>query len=103
PGMSDSIIYNDPDDHSKGWKFGTDKEYDLVEVLFSTTPELGPDGKYYFNYRVLYNGLKTSGYDTMPYFLFGTDEKGRDLFAEIWLSLRTSLILGLLVSIINII
>lgn len=103
PGMSDSIIYNDPNDHSKGWKFGTDKEYDLVEVLFSTTPELGPDGKYYFNYRVLYNGLKTSGYDTMPYFLFGTDEKGRDLFAEIWLSLRTSLILGLLVSIINIV
>lgn len=101
PGMRESIVYVDENDHSKGWSFGSEHEYDLVSVISYTTPVLGPDGEYYFNYRVLWNGLKTSGYDKMPYFLFGTDEKGRDLFAEIWLSLRTSLLLGLIVSAIN--
>lgn len=103
PELADSIIYNDPDDHSKGWKFGEEGEHYYVEVLYQTTPIKGPDGKYYFNYRVVINGLLDSGYKSLPYFIFGTDTKGRDLFAEVWLSLRTSLILGLIVSAINIV
>ncbi len=101
PGMAESIVYNDPEDHSKGWTFGDG--YPIKEVLYETQKTEGPDGTLYFSYRVVENGLVTAGYDTLPYFLFGTDGKGRDLFAEIWLSLRTSLILGVLVSVINII
>ncbi len=103
PELAASIIYNDPDDHSKGWKFGEEGEFYYVSVISYSTPKLGPDGNYYFNYRVLINGLLDSGYKTLPYFIFGTDTKGRDLFAEVWLSLRTSLILGLIVSVINIV
>lgn len=102
PGMAESIIYNDPNDHSKGWTFGEDKEYPIVAVLSISQKQIGPDGKEYFSYRVLNNGLLTSGYKSVPYFIFGTDGKGRDLFASVWLSLRTSLLLGVIVSAINI-
>ena len=100
PGMAESIVYNDPDDPSKGWTFGED--YLLVSVNSMTQKVTGPDGKEYFSYRVTRNGLISAGYEELPYFIFGTDGKGRDLFAEIWLSLRTSLLLGLIVSFINI-
>lgn len=100
PGMAESIIYNNPDDPSKGWVFGED--YILINVLSISKKQVGPDGSEYFSYRVTQNGLITAGYDNLPYFIFGTDGKGRDLFAEIWLSLRTSLLLGLVVSFINI-
>ena len=103
PEMADSIIYNDPNDHSKGWKFGEEGEFYLVEVIGMSNPVTGPDGKQYFSYRVVKNGILDSGFTELPYFLFGTDGKGRDLFAEIWLSLRTSLLLGVIVSAINII
>ena len=101
PEMAASIIYNDPNDPSQGWRFG-DGEYQLINVISTSTPQQGPDGEFYFNYRVTYNGLIAAGYEELPYFIFGTDGKGRDLFAEIWLSLRTSLLLGLIVSAINI-
>lgn len=42
------------------------------------------------------------GYKNIPYFLFGTDASGKDLFALTWVGLRTSLIIGVIVSIINI-
>jgi ABC-type dipeptide/oligopeptide/nickel transport system permease subunit len=100
PGMAESIVYNDPDDPSKGWTFG--EGYILTSVNSMTQKVTGPDGKEYFSYRVTQNGLITAGYEELPYFIFGTDGKGRDLFAEIWLSLRTSLLLGIIVSFINI-
>lgn len=102
PEMAASIIYNDPNDPSKGWKFG-EGQYLLVEVISESQHVTGPDGKEYFSYRVVKNGLLNSGYSELPYFLFGTDSKGRDLFASIWLSLRTSLLLGVIVSLINIV
>lgn len=102
PGMAESIIYKDPDDHSKGWYFG-DGEYVIVEVISISKKTVGPSGTEYFSYRVLNNGLLTAGFEDTPYFIFGTDGKGRDLYAEIWLSLRTSLLLGIIVSAINIV
>ncbi|VEU83168.1 ABC transporter permease [Acholeplasma hippikon] len=102
PEMRDAIVYNDPADPKKGWKF-EGGPFELVEVVSYTTPITGPDGQPYFSYRVLKNGLLASGYTETPFFLFGTDGKGRDLFAEVWLSLRTSLLLGVIVSVINIV
>lgn len=101
PGMEESIVYNDPNDPSQGWTFGDG--YPYKEVKYISQQSEGPDGELYFSYRVLKNGIVTAGYDSLPYFIFGTDGKGRDLFAEIWLSLRTSLILGVLVSVVNIV
>jgi ABC-type dipeptide/oligopeptide/nickel transport system permease subunit len=101
PEMAASIVLNDPNDPSQGWTFG-DGEFQLVNVVSISNPQTGPDGEEYFSYRVTYNGLIAAGYEELPYFIFGTDGKGRDLFAEIWLSLRTSLLLGLIVSAINI-
>lgn len=103
PGMAESIIYNDPNDHSKGWKFGEEGEFPLIEVISISNKQVGADNKEYFTYRVLNNGLLDAGYETLPYFIFGTDSKGRDLFASVWLSLRTSLLLGVIVAVINII
>ncbi|MFA6829938.1 MAG: ABC transporter permease [Bacilli bacterium] len=46
---------------------------------------------------------KQLGYDSMPIHIFGTDKKGRDILKYVFLGLRTSLILGIVVSLINII
>lgn len=56
-----------------------------------------------YTYDVEFDGAYYNGFDSMPYFWFGTDKDGRDLFAQIWLSLRTSLFLGLIVSVINVV
>ena len=49
------------------------------------------------------DGARVIGFEEPPYFLFGTDTFGRDLFTLIWLGLRTSLLLGFMASIVNII
>ncbi|MBN2877443.1 MAG: ABC transporter permease [Bacilli bacterium] len=56
----------------------------------------------YFSYRVIANYGLMHGYDEVPYFWFGTSGSGQDLFKLIWIGTRTSLLLGLLVSAINI-
>ena len=53
-------------------------------------------------YNVEVDYAKYMGYDSVPYFLFGTDASGKDLFALTWVGLRTSLIIGVIVSFINI-
>ncbi len=68
-----------------------------------------------YSYRVISAGGRTTvqfdvlldyaalmGYDDIPYFLFGTTAAGHDLFALSWFGLRTSLIIGLISSAINI-
>lgn len=47
----------------------------------------------YYNYKYL-------GYDTMPMFLFGSDDSGRDLLKVSFSGLRTSLLVGFLVFVI---
>jgi ABC-type dipeptide/oligopeptide/nickel transport system permease subunit len=49
------------------------------------------------------DGARVVGFDEAPYFYFGTDTFGRDLFTLIWLGLRTSLLLGFMASIVNIV
>ncbi len=59
-------------------------------------------GEEYFSYKVIANYGLMHGYETIPYFIFGTTANGMDLFKLIWIGTRTSLLLGLLVSFINI-
>lgn len=73
----------------------------IVEVLSQSEPiEYGDEE--FFSYRVIVDYAQMAGYDETPYFLFGTDSSGRDLFALSWVALRTSLFIAVAVNIINI-
>lgn len=78
------------------------------EASFPLTAVKGIDNKVilgttYTNYSVMKNGKYALGFDSLPYFLFGTDVFGKDLFTLIWLGLRTSLLLGFIASLTNIV
>lgn len=96
PGMEDSIVL-DPDNPDEAWTFGEGFPYKAVISVDNKT--IG--GKDYTNYVVLVDGAYSLGFETTPYFLFGTDVFGKDLFALIWLGLRTSLLLGVLATLTN--
>ncbi|MFP4286949.1 MAG: ABC transporter permease [Candidatus Izemoplasmataceae bacterium] len=74
-----------------------------IKEVTSKSEELeGPDGNLFFSYAVVIDYLAYSGYEEIPNYLFGTDPGGRDYFAMVWLGLRTSLFIGVIVAIINI-
>jgi ABC-type dipeptide/oligopeptide/nickel transport system permease subunit len=62
----------------------------------------GPGGTQIYSYVVEYRYGTSIGFDELPYFFFGTDGEGRDLFALTWAGIRTSLFIGFVVSMINI-
>ncbi|MCK5388841.1 MAG: ABC transporter permease, partial [Candidatus Izimaplasma sp.] len=97
PGMEESITV-DPDD-PEAWTFAEGYPLHTVESIDSIT--IG--GVVYSNYHVMMNGTYAIGFETEPSFLFGTDTFGKDLFTLIWLGLRTSLLLGVLASLSNIV
>jgi ABC-type dipeptide/oligopeptide/nickel transport system permease subunit len=97
PGMEESIVVNP--DNPRAWTFG--EGYPLTEVINYEGYTIG--GREYYNYFVMMDGARIVGFDKPPFFLFGTDPYGRDLFTLIWLGLRTSLLLGLMASLVNII
>jgi oligopeptide transport system permease protein len=97
PGMADTIEV-DPLNPA-AWTFGDG--FPLTAVTGSTSITIA--GKVYTNYNVMMNGAYALGFEDAPYFLFGTDVFGKDLFTLIWLGLRTSLLLGFMAALINII
>ena len=99
PGMKESIVYDD--DSQKTWKFG--EGYPIVAVLKKTVTILPGVPGDYTNYVVSMSGLYLAKVDSVPYFIFGTDVFGKDLFTTIFLGLRTSLILGIVSSLINVV
>ncbi|MFH5882198.1 ABC transporter permease [Liberiplasma polymorphum] len=83
-----------------GWTF---EEGCPIKQVISKSEELqGPDGNFFYSYHVVIDYLAYAGYDEIPYFFFGTNPGGRDYFAMVWLGLRTSLLIGLVVAMINI-
>jgi ABC-type dipeptide/oligopeptide/nickel transport system permease subunit len=97
PGMAESIEVdpNNPD----AWSFG--EGFPISEV--TSLDRIVIAGREYINYKVQINGRYSLGFETTPYFVFGTDVFGKDLFVLIWLGLRTSLLLGFLATLFNII
>ena len=60
-------------------------------------------GKTVIDLDVEISMYKFYGFNTMPYYLFGTNQRGNDFFKVVFSGLSTSLILGVVVAVINII
>lgn len=98
PGMEDTIVLDD-ENPDTAWTFG--EGFPLTAVTSIDRIKIGPT--WYTNYKVMMNGAYELGFETTPYFLFGTNVFGQDLFTLIWLGLRTSLLLGFMAAVVNII
>jgi ABC-type dipeptide/oligopeptide/nickel transport system permease subunit len=97
---SDVCTQMDDPDNPDGWLFT--EGCPIVKVNSMSEPTPGPDGKEYFTLSLVLDYQIYSGYDEIPHFFFGTDSGGKDYFALVWLGLRTSLFIGLIVASINI-
>lgn len=97
PGMEETITV-DPD-NPNAWTFGDG--FPIASVTNVETFKIA--GREYTNFQVELNGAYALGFDDIPYFIFGTDVFGKDLFTLIWLGLRTSLLLGFLSAVVNIV
>ncbi len=86
-------------DLPRGWDF---TEGCPVVRVIRQNEAIEYDGEEFYTYDLILHYGTYAGFDDTPYFLFGTDMAGRDLFALSWLALRTSLMLGVLISLINI-
>lgn len=90
---------SDDPDNPRGWLFS---EGCPVVKVNRQNEVIIRDGVEYYTYDLVLDYGIYRGFDETPYFYFGTDMAGRDLFALSWLALRTSLFLGVVISIINI-
>ncbi len=98
PGMLEGAIV-DPD-NPNGLIFPEGYPYTKMVTKSSVIP--GPGGVQIYSYVVEYRYGTMLGYDSLPYFFFGTDGTGKDMFALTWVGIRTSLLIGVIVSMINI-
>jgi ABC-type dipeptide/oligopeptide/nickel transport system permease subunit len=94
PGMEESIVQISDTE----WTFG--EGYPLTSVTAVDSINI-PGQETFYNYHVMMSGMYELGLDKQPYFLFGTDTLGMDLFSQIFLGLRTSLILGVIATLTN--
>jgi len=95
----DSVEIIENPDNPEGWYFS--EGFPIKEVV-KKNDSVVVDGETYSSYEVYLDYAKYLGYDDLPYFLFGTTQAGRDLFSLVWVGLRTSLFLGLIVTTINV-
>lgn len=88
----------DPD-NPQGWVF--EEGCPIIKVIRQNSGvQVG--GVWYFSYNLVLDYARYMGYDEVPYFIFGTSAAGKDLFKLIWIAMRTSLLVGVIVSFINI-
>lgn len=96
-GSSCSVIENP--DNPNGWYLS---EGCPVREVVSVSEPVVVDGVEYVSYEVIMNYGLYAGYDTVPYYLAGTTNTGRDLFNLAWVALRTSLLIGVSAALVNI-
>ena len=73
-----------------------------VREIISQRITTGPGGISARNVTAVVSNYRLLGYAEMPYFTFGTNHVGADYFKVLFSGLRTSLILGVLVAMINV-
>jgi oligopeptide transport system permease protein len=96
---SDVCVQSPDPNNPEGWLFS--EGCPIVRVIKQNESVVVNDVEY-FSYNLVLDYKVYMGYDEVPYFLFGTDQAGRDMVKLIWIGLRTSLSIGLLVAVINI-
>ena len=79
------------------------KKSPIVEILESHKRTVLGKTVYEYTSVVLNYLYSDLGFDSIPYFIFGTDNLGRDFFKIVFNGLRTSLILGFSAAAINIV
>jgi len=75
--------------------------YELIERNDDDAVTVPGKGTFY-TYDVYLNYRVVADYDELPYYFFGTSAAGYDMFNLVWIGLRTSLLIGLFVSAVNI-
>ena len=73
----------------------------VIEVL-GRTESVIVGGIERYSYDLVLDFAIFRGFESTPFFYFGTTNGGRDLFALTWVALRTSLLIGLAAAFINI-
>lgn len=86
-------------DNPEGWFFS--EGFPIREVVRQNDSVKVGD-EMISSYEVYLDYQLYMGYDELPYFLFGTTSAGRDLFSLVWVGLRTSLLIGFIVTLINV-
>ncbi|HZJ89914.1 MAG TPA: ABC transporter permease [Bacilli bacterium] len=72
----------------------------VIEIINGEV--IGALGKTATEFVMIVSGYRYQGLDAVPYYIFGTNQKGHDYFKVIFSGLRTSLILGISAAAINI-
>ncbi len=96
---ADVCIQQEDPDNPDGWLFPEGCPIVRVNKQNESVVVAGVE---YFSYNLVLDYKIYMGYSDTPYFLFGTDAFGRDMVKLIWIGLRTSLTIGLIVAVINI-
>jgi oligopeptide transport system permease protein len=96
---SDVCVQSPDPDNAAGWIF--EEGCPIVRVIKRNNPVFVA-GVPYYSYNLVLDYARYMGYESMPYFIFGTSAAGKDLFKLIWIATRTSFIIGLIVAAINI-
>lgn len=86
-------------DNPNGW---TMSEGCPIREVLGVSEAVVVGGVEYVSYQIIMNYALYAGYDTVPYYLAGTTDTGRDLFNLAWIALRTSLLIGVSAALVNI-
>lgn len=97
---ADVCIQIEDPENPDGWLFP--EGCPIVKVNFENESVFVPGKGEQFSYNLVLNYQIYAGYEEVPYFFFGTSAAGKDMVKLIFIGLRTSLTIGLLVAAINI-
>jgi len=97
---ADVCVQSPDPNNPEGWLFS--EGCPIKRVIKQNESVFVPGKGEQFSYNLVLDYQIYMGYDEMPYFLFGTSAAGKDMVKLIWIGLRTSLTIGLIVAAINI-
>ncbi|MCK7487242.1 MAG: ABC transporter permease [Bacillus subtilis] len=96
---ADTCVQSPDPENPAGWIF--EEGCPIIKVIKQNSAVV-VGGVSYFSYNLVLDYARYMGYESTPYFIFGTSAAGKDLFKLIWIAMRTSFLVGIIVSAINI-